>query len=282
MEKICLTSSVDIIIHFNQNIIFGCYYYDAILNNRIGKIIIFNPQTNSIIKEIKTTGTLFLYTDNKFIYAANSNNIEIFDQYFNSIFKIITNGINTYIDIYENILVISNICGELQFLNLINKSIKTIQVSKDPIWVIKIKDNIVYYGTEGGTFGSYNITNDSSIIICNNRLGIIDILIIDNYIYVSSYDNNIHIYDINKNNIVLFKTISNVGQLWKIIHYIYHEKQYFICADIHEGLKIFDTNFQLLNFFPTKSLCYGLCIYNNYLYYSSFYENIVIKQLFNN
>ena len=282
MEEIYLTSSVDVIIRFNQNIIFGCYYYDAVLDDRMGKIIVFDPETNNIIKEIITTGTLSLYTDNKFIYAANSNNIEIFDQNFNSIFKIITNAINTYMDIYENILIISNIHGEFQFLNLINKSMNTIQVSKDPIWIIKIKDDIIYYGTEGGIFGSYSITNNTSTTICNTRLGIIDILIIDNYIYVSSYDNNIQIYNINENNIILFKTIPNVGQLWKIIYYTYQEKQYFICADIHEGLKIFDINFQLLSFFPTKSLFYGLCIYNNYLYYSSFYENMVIKQLFNN
>ena len=75
MEEIYLTSSVDVIIRFNQNIIFGCYYYDAVLDDRMGKIIVFDPETNNIIKEIITTGTLSLYTDNKFIYAANSNNI---------------------------------------------------------------------------------------------------------------------------------------------------------------------------------------------------------------
>jgi len=256
------SQQVDCILESDRGIILCSYSCED--GVRKGKIEHIDVVTMNVIEEISTSGTLDAFYHSGILYAANSQDITAYKD-FKPLNKIETNALNTFVSHGDNVYV-SNILGEISIFDFDLCLITKIHVSKEPIWIVRQYKNYLFFGDESGVCYRYDLDRKEHIVIGDKRKGIIEIFFNENTLLVGSYDNNLEIYDIDS--LKLLETKKNVGSLWRIRKYL----GFFICACIYDGLKIFDKNFSLLYSYKTDSLCYGLCLKSNFVFFSSFYE----------
>ncbi|KAL6122864.1 hypothetical protein NUSPORA_00125 [Nucleospora cyclopteri] len=279
MDYLQLDQPIDTIVEFNNKIVAGSYNYDSEMQQRSGFLYIIDPIKNIVTDKIPTSGTLSLFSTKYKLYAANVKEIQIYDCNCKLISQYATKPLNTYVFV-NNYIYVTNVDGELLIFDLKLQLLKTVKISKESIWIVKEIGCFIYIGTETGFLYKLNVNNiknkdeceDKLVQIGEKREGIIEIFDQNKSILISSYDDHTEV--ISKENSNKIKT----GSLWKILHY----NGYFYCAAMYEGLKIFDNDLNMIKTIKTDSICYGILIENNYIYFSSFYENRIYYCSINN
>ncbi len=245
--------------------------YNYIDGKRNGLVQLINKNTKEITAEFPTSGTFCgAYKDGK-IYTADSNHISMFTKN-KMIKKLPSTEINTYIELDDNILV-TDIKGYLNFYDYDLNFIKNLKISDDPLWVCKTIKGKVYIGCENGYAYVYDLKNHTIKNFGEKRYGILYFLEDKGRLYVTSYDDNIVVYEIET--LKEISTIKKIGSVWNLIK----KNEKFYCACMYDGLKIYDNNWSLLDHYPTNSICYGLCLDENYVYWSSFYDRCIFYKL---
>ena len=256
-------SCIDAIVIYNDDIILGGYDYND-NNERNGKICFVNKKTFEIFKVIKTTGTFHLKVYNELLYVLNSNNLTIIKN--KEIEKqIMFDRIILYVEVCEKFIYISDIKGKIIVLNKYNYEEEYNIQCQEPIWILKWFNNKLYFGDESGNL--FYARNKEHNVFYKFDAGVINIITVDNLLYVTSYDGTVKIFENDK----CINSYEKIGSIWRMEQY----REYFICATMYDGLKIYDLKFNLIYKQKTDSLCYGLCIYKNYVFYSSFYSKTV-------
>lgn len=257
---------IDAIYEYLDDILICSYHIEN--NIRTGKIQLLDKNNLCIKSEHKTSGTLNAAIKDRKLFLANSSDISLYEN-MNFVKTINTDHINTYVFIGKYVYV-SNLNGEINFYDLKLNFIKKIKMTKEPIWVVKEHNNSLYFGDESSKLFVYDLLNDNHNEISFKRDGIIEIIFENNFFTVFSYDNNILTYN---NNLEIISKKTNKPSIWKIIKY----KNYYICACIYDGLVIFDQDFVIIKKLKTESICYGLCMCDNFIYFSSFYDKNLYK-----
>lgn len=271
-ESFCLTpmvlsrnmnSCVDCIIQAEDTIVVATYDYSE---NKSGKII-FLDENKELLKEYFTKGTLCLSYSQKKLYTAESDRVAVYNR--NELLKVIhTDSLNTYI-FCGKMIYSTDTSGCLMICNYDLELIKRVKISDDPLWVVKEFANLLLLGCENGTVYTYNRLDGEINQIGSKRLGILDFLIVDQKLLISSYDDKIEVYD--SNTLLLLRTMKNTGSAWKMAY----DKGFIYCACIYDGLRIFDSDLNILKTIKTNSICYGLCITEQELLWSSFYDHML-------
>ena len=101
-------------------------------------------------------------------------------------------------------------------------------------------------------------------------MGILDFIETDNKLIVSSYDGNLEIFEFET--FLPIKEIKKIGSCWKMVS----KGQKIFCACMYDGLKVLDLGFNILEVIPTKTICYGLCLAFDRVYWSCFYSKLIL------
>lgn len=231
---------------------------------RKGKIQIIDPTDMMVRKEVSTSGTLDAIYSDGILYTANSQDIT---SYSNLKIKkqLKTEAINTYIHRDDNIYV-ANTNGEILVLDYELTLLNKINITKNPIWIIKKFENYLFFGDEAGFCYRYDLENNICCCFGDQRDGIIYIFFENDNVIISSYDSQIYIFNVFT--LELNEIKKNVGALWRIHKYENH----FYCSAIYDGLKIFDQKFNLIRSYKTESICYAIFLNLNKIFFSSFYD----------
>lgn len=257
---------VDCIVDAGEDIVLCTYNYCD--GKREGSIEFINKKTKKIVSVFKTTGTLFAAYKNTQLYTANCDSVSIYDV--NKIIKTVgMKAICTYVEVTQDIVVITDVAGCLTLFDLELNVIRSVKISDDSLWICKFIRGNLWIGSEEGWAYIYDLKNRTVMKFGEKRSGIINFHERDDKLYVASYDDNIEVFDINTLKFV--ETIKKTGSIWNIQER--NNKLY--CACMYDGLRVFNENWELVESFPTKSICYGLCIDEEYIYWSSFYESCV-------
>lgn len=253
---------IDCIVESKNYIVLCGYLYANVERN--GCVHFLDKNSLEIVHTVKTSGTLHaFYKDNR-IYLANSEDISVLEEN-ELIYKVMTKALNTYVYVDEYVYV-SDEKGNITVYDLNLNLFKTISVTNEPIWVVKYFNSNLYFGNEKGECFKYNLETNELQQIGSKRLGIIDILVDSDNIIVTSYDDNVEIFDFNT--LSMKKKIIKSGSLWKILKY----NEVYFCASIYDGVKIFDSNFNLLKQIKVETICYGIWISGYKLIWADFYE----------
>lgn len=252
---------IDSIVETSKHMVIASYDYEK--DQRKGNIFFLDKNTKESVKTYDTTGTLHIFSKYDMIYCANNQNITIYDE--NILLKRIeTESMNTYI-YCGTFIYVTDISGCISIfdysLNILNK----IKISDDTLWVVKEFEDRIFVGSEDGCAFVIDIKTYDLKPIGTKRSGIIDFLKIDNNILISSYDDNVEIYDFKNQSHI--KKIENVGSCWKMIY----SDNLIFAACMYDGLKIFNREFKLVKSIKTDTICYGLCISKSEVYWSCFY-----------
>lgn len=235
-------------------------------SNRFGELYFLDINTFSVVHRTNTTGTLQAFFKNGILYTANSKDVTAFKD-FKEIFKFNTeNSINTCIFV-ENDVYVGDINGNITIYDINLNKKEVLKITTDPIWTVKLFNNNIYAGDEAGHSYFYNLVNKNIVKIDVPRLGILDIFIHDQNLYISSYDENLMVYE--PDNHTFIKKFDKIGTIWKTIK----NDKFIACSCIYEGVKIFDLDFNLIKHIKTDTICYGICFVGSRFVWSPFYNN---------
>lgn len=260
MKSKNLKTCVDSIVVTNNNIVLGSYDHEN--GKREGRILFLDKNTKDIVYEHSTSGTLSLFARENTIFAANASDVAIYKDNV-LVKKIETESLNTSIFVSDFIYV-TDISGNLSIYDENLNLIKLIKISTEPLWIVKEIEKHIFVGSEDGM--AYCYFGENVKIIGKKRLGILDFVKINKHLYISSYDDCIEVYEFSTFEFI--KRIDKIGSAWKIIH----KNSLLYCSCIYDGVKIFDCDFNLIKSFPTKTICYGICLSEKELIWASFYE----------
>lgn len=261
---------VDCIIETARHYVLGSYKYDGL---RSGKLQYLNKETKEVEIEHSTSGTFHICLHGDLIYCANANDISVYGDN-GLVAKIGTPSLNTYIDC-STYVAVSDTTGTVTLYDYELNAIKSTKVSNDTAWVVKEINGMHYVGTEEGWAYRYDTRSCGLVRIGSRRLGILDFIVVDGMLYISSYDDNVEVYD---ENTLEYQTVyRKTGSLWKMI--LAGEQIYAAC--MYDGCKIFDKKFNLNTCIPTGSICYGLWVNGVEFIWSSFYENAIFYKNLN-
>lgn len=256
---------VDCIVDAGNAVVLCSYKYDSGI--REGRLQFVDKESMSLLVEIPTSGTLHAFCQNGRLYCADSRAITAV-QGQEIVASLETKSLNTYVSGGDHVYAAST-SGEIMILSSDLELVDSIQVSCEPIWVVKQFGDCLYFGDESGCCYRYNLACRSHVQIGKRRLGILDIFFDNGLIHVSSYDGNLEMYCLRT---LELREIKHTGPLWRI------EKAgcVFVCACMYEGMKVLDRDFKLLAARKTGSICYGLCIVSQRVLWSSFYDCTVL------
>ncbi|KAI5170011.1 hypothetical protein PAEPH01_1172, partial [Pancytospora epiphaga] len=127
----------------------------------------------------------------------------------------------------------------------------------------------LYIGSEEGLAYEYDYEKESLIQIGERRLGILDFIEINGLLHISSYDDTVKAFD--KRTGRFSREFKETGSLWKMVC----QGQTVHAASMYDGYRVFDSNFNLLDKTNTNSICYGLCVTEEEVLWSSFYDNSI-------
>lgn len=247
---------------------FVCCGYQYLNNERGGCLYFLDKNNFKIIDSVATTGTLHAFFKENKIFVANSRDISIFEEN-NLLIKYPTHSINTYVFV-DDYIYVADEKGCITVFDFNLTVIKTISITKEPVWIVKSSENYLYFGNEAGECFRYSIQSDSFCRIGKKRLGIIDIVIDSDSLFISSYDDNVEVFD--RHTLELKKKSAKLGSLWKILKH----GNFFICSAIYEGLKIFNSEFELIKQIPVKTICYAIHLSDNRIIWADFYNKKIM------
>lgn len=257
---------VDAIAEYSNYIIICSYSLDG--NIRTGKIQMLDKTNLNVLHEILTTGTLHAIVIKNKIFAANSRNISLYeDLELKSCYK--TKSLNTFLIADDTFIYSSNINGEINIFDHELTSISVLKITEHPIWILKKYGDYLFIGDESGSLFKYDSTNNKCSKILKREYGIIEIYFENQKLILCTYGNFVEIF--NLDNFECLKRIETGSSIWRISRH----KEFYVCACMYDGLKVFDVDFNLIKTFQTDSICYGLCMVESNAIFSSFYEKIV-------
>lgn len=273
--------NVDTIVHFNNIILAGSYDYKEDTKTRSGSILCIDPSTDTIVRKIPTSGTFELSTQGRFLISANASDVTVYDVSYQIIFQHKTSSFNSSLYSGSDFFLVGTIDGEILYFKRKEGAFELLYTFKQtyqPIWAILEHNNNIFYGTEEGYVKYFKIFKpDYQTILGSKRQGIIDLKLFKNQLHVCSYDDNLEIFDMDKilttKNSLKPALHSKTSSLWNLQGAGYN----FYAASMYDGLKIFDSKFTLISQLKTNSICYGICLTNEYVYYSSFYDSVIFK-----
>lgn len=258
---------VDTLVDTETHVIAGCYHYDH--GQRTGKIVFINKESLSITAEIETAGTLSLAIAHGLLYAANSDGLTVYDRG-TLVRELRTDFINTHVT-YGTRLIVTDTGGWMSLYDADLQLVERVRISSDALWAAREIAGRIFIGSEEGWAYVYDTTDHtadrSAVRFGSRRSGILDFLLLDDRLLVSSYDGNLECFDLDS--LEYRERIEGVGALWKIIR----EGDAIYAACVYDGVRIFDPDFRLLKHIPTESICYALLLDGPRIFWSSFYEN---------
>ncbi|ORD94981.1 hypothetical protein ECANGB1_1694 [Enterospora canceri] len=271
VRTIRASSPIDAIAHFGGKVVAGSYEYNSETGERTGELLEIPMRDNQshTTRISNTTGTLSLYATDQYLYAANTDNITVYDTDFNVVWfhQTDTGAINTFVFRGIDCFYISNTAGRILIIDD-QYNIIRVDVSTQPIWVVKEIGGKLYCGTESGDL--YLIEWDlSRILIDGNRLGIIDVVEFNGRILVSGYDDLVVEYSISDQRRLAEYTINK--SLWRMVV----QNDRLICAAMYDGLVVLNKKYEVTDQYQTESIGYGILVMDDGILISSFYTNTI-------
>lgn len=258
-----LGTPIDCLVETDRHLVACGYVHKE--NTRHGGVYFLDKQTLELLSFKQTTGTLQACYSNGILYTANVSEITAFSG-LNEVSKCTTTTLNTCIAADGDVYV-GDIGGNVKILDAQLGLKADIHITDNPLWVVKVADGQLYLGDEGGCVFIYNLEDGSVSRIEDGRLGIIDIAVDRETLSVSSYDEDVVIYD--KGSLVEIKRHKKVGTLWKMIQ----RDTCIVSSCIYQGIRIFDLDFRLLKSIDTESICYGICCLGEKLVWAPYYNS---------
>lgn len=262
IEHLDLDFPIDCILETDNFIVLCGYLY--LNTNRSGCLYFQDKTTFEIIHMVETSGTLHACYKNSKLYLANSSDISIYKENV-LITKKTTKSFNTYVCV-DKYIYVADESGSITVYDDNLDQIDIISISKEPIWVAKVYENFLYFGNEMGFCYRFELETGKYETIGDKRLGIIDILVDSNNLIISSYDDNIEIFD--KETLQIRRKILKTGSLWKILKL----DDFFVCSSIYDGVKLFSKDFETLQQIKPSTICYGIHLIKNKLLWADFYD----------
>ncbi|KAF9763280.1 Diphthine methyltransferase [Nosema granulosis] len=266
-----LNENVDVIVSYEDAVYFGSY--DLEEGNKYGKIIKIrtkdlverDPPDLEIDTSTPTTGTFDIIIWGSSLVSANTKDISLYDKDLNLLQNTHTTSYNTFLASDGDFLFVSDGDG---YITVYNDNLeKTIcsKVSSDTLWVVGVHDGCVYCGGEEGVLYILKKSNLSVIDTINTGCGITSLYFEDGFFLLGSYDE--HIYHIEYDLKIIKKTKIG-GGVWRIIK---KEHQY-VLSCMYEGVKIVDSDLNILSTLETGPLIYSLALIDDYVVFNTFYD----------
>jgi len=261
-----LETPIDFLVETDEHLVACGYVFEQ--NTRHGGIYFLDKRTLVLLSSRETTGTLQACYSRGILYTANASDITAFVG-FDKVASYPTAVLNTCIATDGCDVYVGNINGDIRIFDAELRLKAEVHISRNPIWTMKIADERLYLGDEGGCMSIYRLADGAIDRIEDGREGIIDILIDQETLRVSSYDEDLVIYD--KKSLVEIKRHKRVGALWKMIQI----GDYIVSSCIYQGVRIFDLDFKLLRSIETESICYGVCCLGSRLVWAPYYNGCI-------
>ncbi|KAM0681536.1 hypothetical protein GINT2_000049 [Glugoides intestinalis] len=267
-RSINLEFPIDFILETKEGIV-ACGY-KHVSTGRTGALYLLSKDKLEIIRMVRTSGTLQAFYKNDKIYTANVSDITVFSEKLDiiSIKQIPT--FSTCIFVASDEVYVGDTNGNIYIFDD-NLNIKSmLKLTKEPIWVIKCFENILYLGDESGVYIKYDLEEHIIKQQGKRKEGIIDIFLYNKILWISSYDENLIGYD--EKTFEELKYIDKTGTLWRS----FEKNEKIISSCIYDGVKIFDNEFNLIHHIETESICYAICSTTDKLIWAPFYSNSIL------
>lgn len=257
---------VDSIVKYKEYIVMGGYDYDN--TERKGKLIFMDEISEEIVNEIETTGIFLLKVFNELLYVVNIKKLQIYNNF--ELIKQLEFTKNIfYTEVCEKYIFVASQIGEIDVFDRNDYTfVHKIHENIESIWMMKVINSHLYFGNEFGELFCTDLETWETTKMHRYDTGIICIKHINDNVLATTYDGDVVVFQ----NYFLAKTWKTTN-IWRLEEF----KDFYVCATMYDGLTIFDKDFNIIKQIETDSICYGLCLVGNVVYYSSFYTKTVYK-----
>lgn len=245
-------------------LIAGGYSFDCGL--RTGKVYLYGKDDMKIRRELPTSGTLDIKVSNDVFYLANSEDIACVSLRNGNSIERGTTGFNTYISLGNDQVFVSDIGGNVKIYDGELNAVETVKAADDPVWVSEIYGKELVSGCEAGSLSFIDTRIGRKHQMMKRECGITSIYMGDGYLYVGSYDEHVEMIDMRNYGIVKRTRIG--GGVWKIAS---RDARFYLSC-MYEGMKMCDSNLDVLERYDTESIVYGLALSGDKLFFTSFYD----------
>lgn len=264
-NRVNLGTPIDYLIETDEHLVACGYEFRG--DTRTGALYFLNKETLDVLLARETSGTLQASFNDGTLYVANAADVYAFIG-FDVVARHDTPALNTCIFVDDNVYVGST-NGSISIFDKHLSKKAEVALSNDPIWAVKVLSGILYAGDEAGRVFVYDILEGAIAKVHEKRLGIIDIFRHKGCIAVSSYDEDLVLYD--PDTLKAIGRCNKVGALWKTVQ----RGKFIVSSCIYQGLRIFDSQFRLLKTIDTETICYAVCCMDTKLVWAPYYSGYI-------
>jgi WD40 repeat protein len=248
----------------DSTVIAGSYSCDG--EARVGAISVLDTVTGDVLFSRETSGTFNIQKYGNAIFSANASNVAMMSVDGLDVLKDYeTNSMNTDLAVAINSLSAATTCGSVRVFDLLLNIIDEHKVSQEMLWSISCYGNVLYTGGDDKQVYEWDLRSKTHRCVVKKSDVVTMVKIWDNLLYVGSYDKGIEVYD-TRNYQQLCKR--DLGGAWRMGV----DGEAIFVACIHDGVKVFDREWNLVESFRTESIVYAVDMHEGVLAFSSFYE----------
>lgn len=270
MEAVETEMPVDCLVCVSSSVVAGGYLFED--GTRTGKTYVYSQEDMSVREEFQTSGTLDIKARGDVLYLANGSDVSSVGLDSNSVCRVDTADVNTYISLGDNRVFVSDVGGSVCVYDGELRVVDSIRVSDSAVWVSEICDKELVSGSEDGGVWFIDTRTMKRYHEMRRESGITSLYRDGDYLLVGSYDEHVEVVDSRCVGVVSRTRVG--GGVWRIAR----RGERFYMACMYEGLKVCDRSLGVLENHLAGSLVYGMSLGEDRLFFASFYDKKIHVQ----